>query len=112
MFEYRAKAVMDAKSQKDSTKARILRAAEDLFARKGYKGTTIRDIADMADANIALVHYHWGSKEELWNAVQVSRAQDLMEFAAELIAETPDFDSPEMVRDFVFRLFDYLGILL
>lgn len=52
-----------------STCARLLDAAAALFAAHGYASVTIRDICDKADANIAAVNYHFGSKEKLYLAV-------------------------------------------
>ena len=39
--------------------------AEELFARNGYEGTTVRDIAHAADVNLAMISYYFGSKEKL-----------------------------------------------
>ncbi len=47
------------------TKDQIIRAAEVLFARDGYANTSLRQITDMAGANVAAVNYHFGSKENL-----------------------------------------------
>ncbi len=48
------------------TRARVLAAAADLFAERGFFGTTVRDIADRARVNVAAGHYHFGSKQELY----------------------------------------------
>lgn len=53
----------------DSTPDAILKAATTLFARKGINGTTTREIADLAGVNIAALHYHWGGKDDLLQAV-------------------------------------------
>ena len=47
------------------TKERIVRAAEILFAKEGYAGTSLRQITESAGVNIAAVNYHFGSKENL-----------------------------------------------
>ncbi len=51
------------------TAARILRAAEKLFAEQGFKGTTMRQITTDAQVNLAAVNYHFGSKTGLIHAV-------------------------------------------
>jgi AcrR family transcriptional regulator len=51
------------------TRERILDAAEALFAEGGYEGTSIRDIADRAAIGVAVVGYHFGPKEALFNTV-------------------------------------------
>ena len=51
------------------TKQRILDAAEHLFARDGYRGTSLRAITGKAGVNLAAVNYHFGSKETLLEEV-------------------------------------------
>jgi len=52
-----------------STKDKILDAAEELFAVKGFNGTSLREITSQAEVNLAAVNYHFGSKKELIKAV-------------------------------------------
>ena len=52
-----------------SRRDRILDAAEDLFSRRGYHGVSIRDITQRAGVQLALVSYHFGSKERLYREV-------------------------------------------
>lgn len=52
----------------------ILRAAEQLFAERGYHGVSIRDIADEAGVPLALVGYHFGPKLQLYHALFRQRA--------------------------------------
>jgi AcrR family transcriptional regulator len=47
------------------TKTTILDAAEHLFAEHGYAATSLRQLTAAARVNLAAVHYHFGSKEEL-----------------------------------------------
>ena len=49
----------------DQTRARILEAADGLFGTLGFDATTTRDIAEKSGVNKALIHYHYGSKDEL-----------------------------------------------
>ncbi len=56
-----------------------MREAEALFAEKGYAATSIRDIIAAADANLGAVHYHFGSKEELFLCILKNRLQQLNE---------------------------------
>lgn len=37
----------------------ILNAAEDLFANKGFEGTSVRDIAQKAEVNVAMISYYF-----------------------------------------------------
>lgn len=50
------------------TRTRLLNAAALLFARDGYANTSVRDIADSAAANVALINRYFGSKEGLFSA--------------------------------------------
>ena len=59
------------------TKARIMDAAERLFAERGFDGASIRDIARMAGVQGALVNHHGGSKEQLFETVVSRRADEL-----------------------------------
>lgn len=49
----------------DDTRARILQAAETLFANDGFANTSLRAITARAGVNLAAVNYHFGSKEAL-----------------------------------------------
>ena len=52
-----------------STRERLIEAAGELFAEKGFKETTVRDISESAGANVAAVNYHFGDKEKLYEGV-------------------------------------------
>ncbi len=45
---------------------RLVEAAEDLFCRRGYNETSVRDIAANAGCNVAAVNYYFGGKENLY----------------------------------------------
>jgi AcrR family transcriptional regulator len=62
-------ALEKAREAPGSTKARILAAAEEVFAGKGFQGASTREIAARAGVNISSLHYHWESKETLYFAV-------------------------------------------
>jgi AcrR family transcriptional regulator len=50
------------------TRGAVLEAARARFAAHGYDGTKLRDIAADADVDVALVSYHFGSKDQLFAA--------------------------------------------
>ena len=58
-------------------KERILDVAEELFARRGFYGVSLRDITQAARVDVALVGYHFGGKRELFTAVFERRAEVL-----------------------------------
>jgi AcrR family transcriptional regulator len=61
------------------TKEQIISVAERLFAERGFAGTTLRNVISEADVNLAAVHYHFGSKEELFRAVVERFARPIVE---------------------------------
>ena len=50
-------------STKPDKKDHIIAAAEKLFALRGYDSTSIRDICQEAEVNVAMVNYYFGSKK-------------------------------------------------
>ncbi|RMB08488.1 TetR/AcrR family transcriptional regulator [Eilatimonas milleporae] len=58
-------------------KDRILDAAEALFAKHGFDGVTMRQVAMAASVDVALPNYHFGSKRGLFDAVLLRRAEVL-----------------------------------
>jgi AcrR family transcriptional regulator len=55
-----------ATNEVDTTRERIAEAAGEIFAKRGFDGTTVRDICQRAGANIAAVNYYFGDKQRLY----------------------------------------------
>lgn len=51
------------------TYKKLLNAASEVFAEKGYRKATIAEICRLAKSNVAAVNYHFGSKDELYIVV-------------------------------------------
>jgi AcrR family transcriptional regulator len=66
-------------------KERILDAAEQLLAQRGFYGVSLRDITQAAGVDVALVGYHFGGKRELFTAVFERRAEVLNRERLELL---------------------------
>lgn len=84
-----------------STKNKILDAAEDLFAVKGFNGTSLREITSQAEVNLAAVNYHFGSKKELIKAVMSRYMNELsprLEVALQKIVD--DERQPTLIEVF------------
>jgi AcrR family transcriptional regulator len=83
----------NANVKQDCARDRILQAAGVIFAEKGFRGSTVREICDAAGVNIASVNYYFGDKKSLY--------EETLLLAREIGARsypTPDFtsfDSPE-----------------
>ena len=78
----RAKTVPAASPSKktersEKTKGRILDAAEQLFSLHGLHGVTIRQIAKQTGVDTALLHYYFGNKAGIFDAVLLRRAEIL-----------------------------------
>jgi len=107
-------ALEKAREAPGSTKARILAAAEEVFAAKGYPGASTREIAARAEVNISSLHYHWESKETLYFAVfrnVYDRIVDLLQNTlTPLLGGQRDATAPRPIIDVVMRaLFDFFA---
>ena len=89
----------------------ILDVAEKLIAKKGFEGTSIRDISTEAKINVAMISYYFGSKEKMMSYLYRYRVQKTREsFAefAEIIKEgKPEMQMKELVKYVVNQLFKY-----
>ncbi len=61
------------------TRDRLLNTAQRLFAEQGFKATSLRQITHEAEANVASVNYHFGSKEEMLNELIRRRVEPVNE---------------------------------
>jgi Bacterial regulatory proteins, tetR family len=55
--------------QQTDAKRRLVRAALQVFASKGYEGASTREICRLADVNVAGIHYYFGDKASLYREV-------------------------------------------
>jgi AcrR family transcriptional regulator len=85
------------------TRDKLLDVAEELFAQKGIQGTSLRVLTRAAGTNLAAVHYHFGSKDGLLDAVLERRAAAMnRERLADLARiEALAGDAPPDVEDIV-----------
>ncbi len=99
---------MGKENKEELTKERILDSAEALFAQKGFRAVSVREITSAARCNLAAVNYHFGNKESLYLEVfrsrWVPRARRVQEsFRKSLAAQ--DSDSPEAVVSALAKAF-------
>lgn len=96
----------EIKPASEQTRMRLLDAAREVFSQQGFQGATIREICRRADANVAAVNYHFGSKDGL-----LAEALNFAPLAALQKANTQADACPEIrlrlfVRDFMLMLLD------
>ena len=75
------------------TRERLLTTAARLFAENGYEGVSLRSIASAARTHLALIHYHFGSKDDLYRAIWASRYGGPIEWRTRKYAAV-DYSSP------------------
>ena len=81
-------AVISLDAPKNSaTQSRILDAAEALFMEHGFEATGLRSITAAAGVNLAAVNYHFGTKEELFEAVLTRRLDPMNQERVALLDE-------------------------
>ena len=73
----------------------ILDVAEELIAKKGFEGTSVRDISAKANINVAMISYYFGSKEKMMVNLYQYRVQKTRETFAEFTQTIKD-GKPEM----------------
>jgi AcrR family transcriptional regulator len=77
------------------TKAKILDAAEALFMEHGFEATSLRAITTAAGVNLAAVNYHFGSKEELFQAVLTRRLDPMNQERVDLLTRLERAAAPD-----------------
>jgi len=94
-------------SAQDCTRVRLLQAAGEEFADKGFELARIRTICERAEANIAAVNYHFGDKEQLYIAavVDAHRCGGSLEIGAIGELSTP----AQVLREYIHQ---FLGKVL
>ena len=68
------------------TRQKLIETAETLFAEQGYGPVSLRQIIGEAGVNLAAVHYHFGSKEDLLDAIVTQKASEVNDERLSLLA--------------------------
>src|SRR2546427_6256492 len=100
--------ISDATHEASETYQRLLEAAGEIFAERGYRNATVREICRKAHANVAAVHYHFRDKDALYAAVLNSGVESakLMHPVPELTGLAPEQKLRTIVLTFLRRIFD------
>lgn len=85
------------------TRERILKAAERLFAERGYDGTSVRAIVARAHVNQAAINYHFEGKEGLYREVLRTAFRGLTEHQLANAAQSGQLSREEALAGFIRR---------
>lgn len=92
------------------TRARLLAAAARLFAARGFKDVTVREICQEARANVAAINYHYGDKAGLYREVIQSAITTMQETTTQAraagVGKRPAEQLRRYIRMFLHRVSD------
>lgn len=74
----------------DLSRNQLLDAAEEIFGRKGFHATTLKEIAELADFSVGSVYSFFENKEDLYSQVWLRRGAEFLPAFEELIATIDD----------------------
>ncbi len=83
----------------------IMEAAEELFAEQGFAGTSVRDIAEEAGVNLAMISYYFGSKEKLMESLFKYRGESI-KLQLEIMLENKELNSLQKVYALIDNYID------
>lgn len=90
---------------------KILDVAEELIAKKGFDGTSVRDISSKANINVAMISYYFGSKEKMLAYLYQYRVlrtrESFAEFAHTIKEGKPEMQMKEIIKFIVSQMFKY-----
>ena len=91
-----------------NSKNRILAAATTLFAKKGFDGTSIREICKAADVNICMISYYWGGKQELYQGIIDNLIENQIEYSKSFLDlnKNPYDMTKEECRELLSKVMD------
>jgi AcrR family transcriptional regulator len=81
--------------EKEERRGDILAAAKTVFARKGYHGTTIAEIAKTAGLSYGSIYWYFDSKDALFHELMETEGQALRRHVTEALTTTPTAGAPD-----------------
>jgi AcrR family transcriptional regulator len=101
-------ALEKARQDPNSMKARILAAARRLFGEYGYNDTTTRTIAKDVGIDISTLYYHWGEKQDLYEAVLQEVSEEIQSKLIEVEKKVSGKSLKERLELSIDMMCDYL----
>jgi AcrR family transcriptional regulator len=74
------------RQHQELSRAQLLDAAEEIFARKGYHETTLREVAELAEFSVGSVYSFFANKDDLFLSVFLRRGDEFMPELRDLVA--------------------------
>ena len=93
---------MRDRENKNTKRGRLLNAGKKLFSEKGFRGTSVREIAQEADSNVSMISYYFGGKEQLYSSIVEEFAREIRSFFSE--EDVVDMTPGEKVRHYTTRV--------
>lgn len=96
----------EIRSSSEQTRDRLLNAAREIFSQQGFQGATVREICRRAEANVAAVNYHFGSKDGLLAEALNFGPLKALQQANAISGECPEVRLRKFISDFMLMLLD------
>lgn len=94
------------KVQAEERRLQILDVALNVFASKGFKGTSIKDIAEASGMSVGLMYHYFSSKEKLLEAVV--RHHSFVPQITQIVIEEKELPLDEIIKDLALRFLNIL----
>ena len=96
----------ETRASSEQTRTRLLNAAREVFSQQGFQVATVREICRRAEANVAAVNYHFGSKDGLLAEALNFGALKALQLANARASECPRMRLRLFIGDFMLMLLD------
>jgi len=88
----------------DDTQYRIVEAAGPIFASKGYRDATVREICEAAGVGLASVNYHFRDKQQLYVRVVEHAYEELHSHGMVRLDDVPEMPPMERLTEWISRV--------
>lgn len=98
--------MQEPRTASEQTRSRLLDAAREAFSQHGFQGATVREICRRAEANVAAVNYHFGSKDGLLAEALNFASLKTLQLTNVQAGGDPEVRLRLFIRDFMLMLLD------